>query len=34
MKAKIAGVAMLGAVVAAVFVQLPELRRYMRVRSM
>jgi len=34
MKAKIAGVAVLGAALAAVIAQLPELRRYMRVRSM
>jgi hypothetical protein len=32
--AKIGGVALIGAVVAAVAVQLPELRRYMRIRSM
>ena len=34
MRGKIAGIAVLGAVLAAVVTQLPELRRYMRVRSM
>jgi hypothetical protein len=31
---KAGGVAALGALVAAIAVQLPELRRYMRIRSM
>jgi hypothetical protein len=32
--AKIGGVAVIGAVAAAIAVQVPELRRYMRIRSM
>ena len=34
MKRVIAAVAVVGVVVAAVAVQLPELRRYMKIRSM
>jgi hypothetical protein len=34
MKAKIGGVAVIGVLVAAVATQVPELRRYMRIRSM